>query len=124
MARVLVVDDDAEICDAISSVVERMRHTPIAARTFREGIEAAADRNVDVALVDVRLPDGDGLDLLPLLREQPPFPEVIIMTGFGDADGAELAIKSGAWDYVEKPFSVRKLTKLRSFTSRTLPTGK
>jgi two-component system NtrC family response regulator len=109
MARILIVDDDAEICDAIANVVNRMEHEPVTARTFSEGLEAAASAEVDVALVDVRLPDGNGLELLPLLREQSLRPEVIIMTGFGDADGAELAIKNGAWDYVEKPFSIKQL---------------
>jgi two-component system NtrC family response regulator len=109
MARILIVDDDDEICDAIANVVERLEHEPVMARTFADGLDAASSADVDVALVDVRLPDGDGLQLLPRLREQPSRPEVIIMTGFGDADGAELAIKNGAWDYVEKPFSVKKL---------------
>jgi two-component system NtrC family response regulator len=55
-----------------------------------------------VVFLDVRLPDGNGLDLLPRLKQMPQAPEVLIITGAGNADGAELAIKSGAWDYVQK----------------------
>jgi two-component system NtrC family response regulator len=55
------------------------------------------------------MPDGSGLDLLPEIRASAAAPEVIIITGFGDPDGAELAIKKGAWDYIEKPLSVKSV---------------
>jgi two-component system NtrC family response regulator len=55
------------------------------------------------------MPDGSGLDILPVIRKAPQAPEVIIMTGFGDTDGAELAIKKGAWDYVEKPLTAEEI---------------
>ena len=58
-----------------------------------------AIRSYYVVFLDVRLPDGNGLDLLPRLNALPVAPEVIIMTGYGDPNGAELAIKCGAWDY-------------------------
>ncbi len=65
------------------------------------------DESVDIVFCDVRMPDGSGLDILPKIRVAGPAPEVIIITGYGDPDGAELAIRKGAWDYVEKPLSVR-----------------
>ena len=64
----------------------------------------------DVVFLDVNLPDGSGLDVLPSIREAPSSPEVIILTGLGTADGAELAIKSGVWDYIQKPSSIHKMT--------------
>jgi two-component system NtrC family response regulator len=55
------------------------------------------------------MPDGSGLDILPAIRGTPSSPEVIIITGFADPDGAELAVKNGAWDYIEKPSSVQEI---------------
>jgi two-component system NtrC family response regulator len=65
-----------------------------------------------VIFLDVRLPDGNGLENLTTFREQPSTPEVIIMTGVGDPDGAELAVKGGAWDYIQKPFSKQEIVLL------------
>jgi two-component system NtrC family response regulator len=70
----------------------------------------AADHAFDVVFLDVRLPDGNGLEVLPKIDALPARPEVIIMTGYGDPNGAELAIKSGAWDYIEKSSSVKEIT--------------
>jgi len=58
------------------------------------------------------LPDGNGLDIIPLLRAVVGQPEIIIMTGYGDADGAEIAIKNGAWDYIQKPANLNELILL------------
>jgi two-component system NtrC family response regulator len=63
-----------------------------------------------VVFLDVRLPDGSGLLGMSGLQETPGRPEVIIMTGAGDPEGAELAIKSGAWDYIKKPSSLQAMT--------------
>ena len=61
-------------------------------------------------MLDVQLPDGNGLEALPAIRTREHSPEVIIITGVGDCSGAELAIKSGAWDYIEKPSSVHNMS--------------
>lgn len=63
----------------------------------------------DIVLLDLELPDGNGLDILPDLIRTPSEPEVIIITGTGDPRGAELAFKYGAWDYVQKPFLMEEV---------------
>jgi two-component system NtrC family response regulator len=90
-------------------MVEKMGHSPTTSLTLGEGLDLARQRPFDVVFLDVRLPDGNGLDGLPELRASGAGPEVIIMTGQGDPDGAELAIRNGAWDYIEKPASVDKM---------------
>ena len=92
MARVLVIDDERPLCTIMESLIERMGHDAVHARTLGAGIETAADDSFDVVLLDVHLPDGNGLDAIPTLRSLPSSPEIIIITGFGDPDGAELAI--------------------------------
>jgi two-component system NtrC family response regulator len=110
MANVLIIDDDETLCEALSLAVTAMGHNVMSAQSLKEGLKKALSNGFDIVFLDVRMPDGDGLGVLPRIREAPSSPEVIIMTGFGDPDGAELAIKSGAWDYIEKPSSLRAMT--------------
>lgn len=110
MALVLIIDDDPLICDTMTRLIGRTGHEAHRAHTLADGLALAARHNFDVVFLDVRLPDGNGLDALPGIEQLPSVPEVIIMTGFGDPNGAELAIKSGAWDYIEKSSSVKEIT--------------
>ncbi len=110
MAKILIADDDPLVLDSLRQVIERMNHEAVAASSLASALEAVRTRAFDVALCDVQMPDGSGLQILSDLRNSPSSPEVIIMTGYGDPDGAELAIKKGAWDYLEKPLSVKEVT--------------
>jgi len=87
-----------------------MGHDASKALTLKEGLRKASEDQFDVVFLDVRLPDGSGLDILPIIRKAPSQPEVIIITGFGDPDGAELAMKNDVWDYLRKPSSVKEMT--------------
>jgi two-component system, NtrC family, response regulator len=107
MARVLIIDDDPAICIALSKKITRMGHDAQTAQTLREGIDKAESQDHDVVFLDVRLPDGNGLDALPRISQGHSAPEVIIITGESDPDGAELAIRSGAWDYIQMSPPVR-----------------
>ncbi len=110
MARILIIDDDRMICDALVMVMARMDHQADFALTLEEGRRLAEATPYDVVFLDVRLPDGSGLEALPKFQESAGNPEVIIITGDGDPEGAQLAIYSGAWDYIEKPLSKDTLT--------------
>jgi two-component system NtrC family response regulator len=110
MARVLIIDDDELVCEMLCLMVEDMGHSASSELTLKTGYERAARENFDVVFLDIRMPDGNGLDLLPRIRELPSNPEVIIITGLGDPDGAELAIKNGAWDYIEKSSSTKEMS--------------
>ncbi len=110
MGKVLIIDDDKMFCETMAALVEQMGHDAVKAFTQREGLKQAVSIAFDVVLLDVQLPDGSGLELLPELKKTESNPEVIIITGSGDPDGAELAIKTGAWDYIEKTASTKKMT--------------
>lgn len=110
MARILIIDDDEGICSSFSFVVKRMGHEAVCASTLRKGLEMVCSGEFDVVFLDVRMPDGNGLEALPQIKASPSSPEIIIITGFGDPHGAELAIKSGAWDYIEKGSSVKEIS--------------
>lgn len=109
MANILIVDDDKMICDMLCRLFEGMGCRVTYALTLKEGMDRATDNHFDLVFLDVYLPDGNGLNALPSFRESSAFPEVIIFTGAGDPDGAEFAIKNGAWDYVQKPLESREV---------------
>lgn len=103
MARILIVDDDPQVCRLLERFVERLGHEALTAELLEEALEKARKEPVDLVLLDVSLPDGDGLEALPRMRRMPSSPEVIILTGQGSPDGAEVAVRAGAWDYLQKP---------------------
>lgn len=109
MANVLIIDDDKSICKMLSLMLKRMGHEAQCVHTFADGWKAVFENENDAVLLDVRLPDGSGIKLLPEIKKRLNAPEVIIMTGFGDPDGAEIAIHHGAWDYIQKDSSPKKI---------------
>ena len=109
MAQVLIIDDDEMMCRLLSGLVLNRGHEATCAFTLEDGLEHAARRNFDVVFLDVRLPDGNGLEAIPTLRALRDTPEIIIITGSGSPDGAELAINQGAWDYIEKTSSISQM---------------
>lgn len=110
MSKILIIDDDFEVCETMESLITRLSHECDIAHSLDEGLRLVRQADYDVVFLDVRLPDGNGLDILPQLMELPLPPEVIILTGKGDPDGAELAIQGGVWDYLLKPSSVREIS--------------
>jgi len=109
MAKILIIDDDKMLCEMLCREIGYMGHNAAYAFTLDEGVKEALSKKFDIVFLDVNLPDGNGLDALPRIRDAATAPEVIIITGDGDPDGAELAIKSGAWDYIEKTSSIKEI---------------
>ena len=120
MKKILIIDDEKMICDRLSDVARSSGCNVTTALTLKDGVKEATTGTFDIVFLDVRMPDGSGLDALPEILAATPAPEVIIMTGFGDPEGAELAIKTGAWDYIQKPFSIKefKLPLVRALQYR------
>lgn len=105
MGNVAIIDDDAIFCDLLANHCQLQGHDTLVAGTIEEGKKLLAATPIDLVFLDVRLPDGNGLNALPFIQGLPSSPEVIIITGMGDSNGAHLAIKNGAWDYLQKPLS-------------------
>jgi two-component system, NtrC family, response regulator len=110
MAQVIVIDDDEILCRQLCSMISSLGHEVVHAHSLQGGLRLVREMMPDVIYLDVNLPDGSGLDILPKLREVPSEPEVIIITGAGDPGSAEMAIKNGAWDYIEKPGSLNDMS--------------
>ena len=105
MASILIVDDHEIFRVLLTGMVEELGHQAVSAETLFDGLQLAQQQSFDLVFLDVILPDGNGLDALPGFRSAPSRPEVIIITGFEDSNGAEMAIQSGAWNYIQKPFT-------------------
>jgi two-component system NtrC family response regulator len=98
------------MCQSLSLVARHKGYEATSAYTLSDGLKKATSEQFDVVFLDVNMPDGNGIDFLSKLPALPSYPEIIIITGHGDPLGAELAIKSGAWDYIEKGASVKEIT--------------
>lgn len=110
MPRVLIVDDYIEIRETMSSLLAHRNIPHDEARDLSSTRRMLEQNQYDLILLDVGLPDGSGLDLLPEIKNLDNAPEVIILTGQGDSEGATLAIERGVWDYVLKPSSVKEIS--------------
>lgn len=109
MANVLIIDDDLEMCTMLCDLVSHVEHEAAYAQTLADGLRLAVSGGFDVVFLDVRMPDGNGLEVMKDILEIDFPPEIIVMTGMGDSDGAEKAIRNGAWDYIQKPLSPKKI---------------
>lgn len=110
MADILIIDDDQDFSRSFQRIIERMGHPCSVANTIREAFAALDGMDCDLIFLDVNLPDGNGLAHIKQFQAFPSLPEVVILTGDGDSDGAALAIANGAWDYLGKPISVSDIT--------------
>lgn len=109
MARILIVDDDEITRLVLSNFIGADGHEVFAEPTLARGLKRAGSAPLDLVFLDVFLPDGNGLEFLPKFTHLPSAPLVVIITNAGDPNGAEMAIRNGAWDYVEKPCSQQDL---------------
>ncbi len=109
MANILIIDDDLEMCLVLTTLVERAGHTGRYCLTLEQGLKEAIDNPFDIVFLDINMPDGSGLEILSNLQQTPSNPEVIIITGHVDIDSAEIALKNGAWDYIQKSASPKEL---------------
>jgi two-component system NtrC family response regulator/two-component system response regulator AtoC len=108
-ASLLIVDDEDAFRVGLCERLERKGFTTLGARTGAEALSLAAQHLLDVALVDIRMPGMDGIELLSKLKETHPSIEVIILTGVATVATAIEAMKNGAYDYLNKPVNFEEL---------------
>jgi two-component system, OmpR family, KDP operon response regulator KdpE len=106
--RVLVCDDEQQILRALRVILRDAGFEALPASTAEEALDVAAVRRPDAAIIDLVLPDGDGIDVCRRLREWSDMP-LIVLSAVGDEDAKVRALAAGADDYVTKPFGPREL---------------
>lgn len=109
MAKVLIIDDDPGIGRVLTRMMETQGYHTQCALSLAQGLALVQAESFDVLFLDLMLPDGLGLDIMPSLLALTFPPEVIIITGHGDLKAAEKAFELGAWAYVAKPFSKEEI---------------
>jgi len=119
--RILVVEDDTTIRVTLGEVLGKLGHDVVQTETGREALERSRHQDFDLVLLDLRLPDMHGLDVLRTLREADGEALVVVMTAFPEVRTAIESVKAGAYDYINKPFD---LDDLRELVRRALETRK
>jgi two-component system response regulator PilR (NtrC family) len=111
-ARVLIVDDEPDLVELVALTLSRMGLKSAAAGSVREAQELLQTDHFDLVLCDMRLPDGDGLDLLEWLQARKPGLPCAVITAHGNVETAVRALKLGAFDFVSKPLDVSRLRRM------------
>jgi two-component system response regulator ResD len=109
---ILVVDDDKSILRTFTRILQKSGYEIEVAETGKEAIEKAENRHYDLALVDIRLPDMDGTDLLARLKKQLQHTVKIMITGFPSLETGVKALDEGADAYLVKPVKPQELLML------------
>jgi DNA-binding NtrC family response regulator len=103
--RILVVDDEDIVRTSCSRTLSPEGYEVRLAKNGVEGLKMASEERFDLVLTDLKMPDMDGIEVLRIIKEKWPETSVIIVTGYQTVDTAVKAIKLGAYDYIEKPFT-------------------
>ncbi len=102
--NIMVVDDDQDLRDSVVEILENHGYTVIACETAEAALQSMADTVPRLVLVDNMMPGMGGMALIPLLKKDYPATKIIMITAFSTVDNAVAAMKSGADDYLTKPF--------------------
>jgi DNA-binding NtrC family response regulator len=112
IAKVLVIEDQEYQLEALHEILIIRGYSPTSAKNAQEGLDYVMGNTYDIALIDIMLPDGNGLDLLKLFSDNYKHMSNIIMTGHWSLEIASKAIALGADGYLEKPFEFETLEQL------------
>lgn len=111
MAKIIIIDDEASILKLMGQVCSRMGHQVSMHLTGREGMAAMEREKPELLIVDLRIPDMNGLQIIQDCRARYPDTEVVMVTGYGSVETAVEAMKLGAFDYLTKPFELDDLQR-------------
>ena len=118
MSVALVVEDDKNSLDGYAELIRDAGFETLTARTLQDARRLLREHEIDVAILDLQLPDGTGIELLEDLSAQPDA-EVVMITGHGSIDSAVEALRRGASDYLTKPVDIHRLRKILDKTRAT-----
>ena len=107
--KILVLEDDVIVRKNLEQQLRQRRYEVTSASTLAACQELLAKDSFDLMMADVRLPDGEGTELLQQLQLRPHRPLMVMMTGFGSVESAVDCMRNGAFDYLIKPFTVDQL---------------
>ncbi len=120
-AKILVVDDEKLICMSLRNRLAKEGYEVLTAASGEEGLEAVRDESPDLILLDIKLPQADGIEVLKEVKAIDPAISVIMITAYGNVETAVTAIKLGASDYINKPFNMDEVAVI---VKNVLETGR
>jgi DNA-binding NtrC family response regulator len=120
-AEILILDDEPIVGDRLKPALEKCGYTVETLTDSQKAIDQLARKRYDVLITDLKMSGPSGLDVLRFVKEQSPGTHVIIVTGYATADQAKESMKSGAVDFIAKPFRISQLTEL---VARTLSSSR
>ncbi len=103
--NILVIDDERVICDACEMVLAEKGHSVVSRTDGQSGLDTIRKDKFDIVLLDMKLPDMDGMKILKTVQNSDAMPRIIVMTGYSSISNAVEAIKKGADNYLAKPFT-------------------
>ena len=117
----LIVDDDEPLCQRLARAMERRGFVVQTADSVAAGTRLAGERPPAFAVVDLRLGDGSGLDIVKVIRQTRPAARIVMLTGYGNIATAVAAVKAGAVDYLPKPVDADAVERALLATDAALP---
>ncbi|MEZ5686739.1 MAG: ActR/PrrA/RegA family redox response regulator transcription factor [Paracoccaceae bacterium] len=117
----LLVDDDVPFLSRLARAMEKRGFKPVTAETVAAGKAIAQSDAPAYAVIDLRLEDGNGLDVVELLRQRRPDARIVVLTGYGAIATAVAAVKMGATDYLSKPADATDITNALLARGEDLP---
>lgn len=112
MSRMLIIDDEEGMCWALEKAMQEEGHQVLTATSGLEGLAIFAAQEFDLILLDIRMPDISGLEVLEQIRQRDKKIPVLIMTGYSSLPTALEAMKNGATGYLTKPFNISTLKEV------------
>jgi PAS domain S-box-containing protein len=107
--QILIIDDDQDFAASLKLILENENYRPLLAHSEEEALESIGKNPVDLALIDIRLGQDNGIELLPKLKKIQPDILCVMVTGFGSVETAVQALNNGAYDYLRKPVNPGEL---------------
>jgi len=118
--HVLIIDDEPDICELIEITLARMGLNSRSAKNLADALQLIDAEHFDLCLTDMRLPDGDGIEMVKYVQQNHPNIPIAVITAHGNMELAVNALKAGAFDFVSKPVDIQILRNLVS-SATTLP---
>jgi DNA-binding NtrC family response regulator len=109
--KVLIVDDEKDFVEMFSLRLQEMGERVFTAHSGKECLDILEGEDIDVVVLDIKMPGMDGIETLREIRKRQPIVEVILLTGHGAIDTAVTGMKLGAYDYLLKPADAKEMTK-------------